>query len=313
MVLYVDVVDVCNLKCPTCVRGTGLLPNSAKAMPLDKFERISVKARREGFTMVGLFNWTEPFLAPNLQKYIAIVKELGMQTGISSNLSLRRIDNLEAVLMRTDILQVSVSGFDQEVYEINHVGGRVDYIVSNLGKISELKKSGRIHTLVNIKFIQFDYNTGELEKLRDLAERLGLGFEVIQGHGHPQRWTIGRADEKLRQQLASYSAARPHEKPGEVCPLLFEHVVVDCAGDIFECCAFGNYDFMKIGQYLDLSPEEILLRRYQHPICNSCNWPRRAATEEEKHLLARSMLNRLSASGSASAPPADDFVIIGRT
>ena len=301
MILYVDIVDVCNLKCPTCVRGTRLLANSPRTMSLDKFERIAIKAQKEGFSTIGFFNWTEPFLAAGLEKYVSIVKTLGLFPVISSNLSLGKIRNLEAVLAETYMLMVSVSGLNQQVYEINHVGGDFDLIMANLEQISLLKRTGRINTRIVLKFIQFDYNVGEREKLRELAERLGLEFEIVTGSGHPS-WAMIHAEEDLLQRLSSYNSSRPHEKPGEVCPMLFDHVAIDCEGDIFECCAYGNFDVMRIGQYLDLSPEETLLRRYQHPVCNSCNWPRRAATEEEKYLLARSVLSRLSTQGDTGLP-----------
>lgn len=277
-------------------------------MPLDKFRRIAKKAKGEGFTAIDFFNWIEPFLVVNLEEYIAIANDLGMSARLSSNLSLKRIDNLEQVLRRTELLMVSVSGLDQEVYEVNHVGGEFTLILGNLERISELKRSGRIQTSVVLRFIKFDYNADQEEKLKALSERLGLAFEVIDGSGHPLRRPVTFVEEDLRRRLASYGAARPHEKPGEICPMLFQNVCVDCEGDVFECCVVGNFDVMKIGPYLDLSPEEILLRRYQHPICNSCNWPRRQATEEEKNQLARAVLHRLSPSAKFHKP--NEFAII---
>src|SRR5579871_4381328 len=293
MVLLIDVVDVCNLKCPTCVRGTRLMPNSPRKMPLDQFRRIATKAKKEGFTSIDFINWTEPFLVTDLEEYIAIANELGMSSSLSTNLSLKKINNLEKVLQRTKMLTVSVSGLDQEVYEINHVGGDVAYILEHLNRISELKAAGRIQTHVVLRLIKFDYNANQEEKLRALAERLGLAFEAIVGSGHPLKWPLTFVEEDLRRRLTSYGAERPHEKPGEICPMLFQHVCVDSDGDVFECCVVGNFEVMKIGRYLDLTPEEILLRRYQHPICNSCSWPRRPVTEEEKQKLAQAVVHRL--------------------
>ena len=75
VIAYVDVIDVCNLKCPTCFRGVGVIPNAPKKMPLSKFDDIVAKLKNEGFKWIGIFNWTEPFLNRNLQDYVAIVKD----------------------------------------------------------------------------------------------------------------------------------------------------------------------------------------------------------------------------------------------
>jgi hypothetical protein len=159
-----------------------------------------------------------------------------------------------------------------------------------------------------IRFLQFDYNAGEEPKLRDLAARLGLRFEVLVGSGHPLKSPQPANEaEQVRKRLTNYSASRPHEQTGEVCPLIFEHVAVNAAGDVYECCAYGNYDVMKIGAYLDLPREEILMRRYTHPICNSCSWPRRAATTEELFRLHQAMDHRIGrgvpASGTRQSRP----------
>src|SRR3977135_2527774 len=62
MYLYVDVIDACHLKCPTCVRGVRAFPNTATKMSLEMFDAIVRKAKDDGAYGVGLFSWTEPFL-----------------------------------------------------------------------------------------------------------------------------------------------------------------------------------------------------------------------------------------------------------
>src|SRR5437773_1426217 len=96
---HIDTIDVCNLKCPTCIRGVRNLQNSGRKMPLDMFEQIIAKLKDEGLRRVDLFNWTEPFLNRTLHEYVAAVRGLGLGCGISTTLSLRHIDNLEETLL----------------------------------------------------------------------------------------------------------------------------------------------------------------------------------------------------------------------
>lgn len=294
MLLYVDTIDACNLKCPTCVRGSRALPNTGEKMPLAMFRLIVAKAKDDGDVhQVDLFNWIEPFLNKNLHEYTNVVKDAGLPCGISSALSLPRIHNLEETLVNTNTLTVSVSGLDQEIYEVNHVGGNIDYVKNHLETISRLLRTGAIKTLVNLRFLKFDYNSDQEKKLLDYASNLGLSFEVLLASGHPIKWALDdQAGEPVRDRLAHFSAERPHEGHGHVCPLIFEHVAINHAGDVYLCCAYGNFEFLRIGPYLELSKEEILLRRYTHPMCNSCAWDRRPATLQEQETLKRSFANR---------------------
>lgn len=73
MLLYVDIIDACHLKCPTCARGVRAFPNTAKKMSLQMFRDIVHKAKDDGAYKVDIFSWIEPFLCRNLYEYIAIV------------------------------------------------------------------------------------------------------------------------------------------------------------------------------------------------------------------------------------------------
>jgi molybdenum cofactor biosynthesis enzyme MoaA len=276
MVLYVDILDACNLKCKTCVRGLRGLANSSRQMPLDKFKFIIEKAVSEGFECVGLFNWTEPFLVPNLHEYVSIVTNFGLQCHCSSNMSLKYISGLEASLSGIQHLTVSVSGFDQEVYEVNHAGGNIEWVKENLQTICNLKRAGRISTQVVLRLIRFDYNQDQEHKLKHYAATIGLDFEVIDGSGHPINGDPKNYMEAAcLDALQRFDSNHSFENKGEVCSLIFETVALDAEGDVFLCCAQPNYNILRIGSYLTLSMNEVLISRFIHPRCSSCGWQRR--------------------------------------
>ena len=55
----IDLLNKCNLQCPTCFRGVGAEKNTPGVLPLDHFREIVDKARREGYPNICLINWTE--------------------------------------------------------------------------------------------------------------------------------------------------------------------------------------------------------------------------------------------------------------
>jgi len=294
-VAYIDTNDVCNLKCPTCIRGLRGMKNSGRQMPLDKFSKIVEKLYREGHRQIGLYSWTEPFLNPNLDKYIEIVKSFNLYCHLSSNFSLRRIPGLEAALRSgPDYLAVSVSGFDQEIYQINHVDGNVAYVKENLRRAAAIKKSGATNARIAVRLLKFPYNHDQEAKLAAFARELGLEFEVAEGRGDPLGQQTILTNEHLEDRMRSYTSERPYEEAGKICPLIFgSGTTINASGTAHLCCAYPDHPALAIGSYLDLPQEEILLRRYNHPVCASCAMPRRDATPADQQALLEAMQYRL--------------------
>lgn len=296
MLLYVDVIDACHLKCPTCVRGVRAFPNTPRKMPLEMFRAIVAKAKADGAYRVSIFSWIEPFLCRNLFDYTEAIHAAGLPCGMSTTLSLRRIPEFERSMRQVDLMTVSISGFDQATYEINHRGGTLAWVKANLEQLAEWKRAGRIRTEITLRLLLFDYNREHEEPLRAYAAQLGLRFEALLAAGHPRNAPQPiDMNARIEGRLRHFSAERPYEQTGKVCPLVFEHVTINAAGDVYQCTAYGNYEALRIGPYLELSREEVLLRRYTHPICNSCSWGRRAATQTEHQLLYQAMAARMGA------------------
>jgi len=296
MILYIDVLDACNLRCRTCVRGLRGLKNSSRRMPLDKFEHIVEKAVSDGFDSVQLFNWTEPFLLDDLHAYTSIVRRYAFPCICSSNLSIEHIRNFQEALASIQVLVVSVSGLDQEVYEVNHAGGSIELVKKNLRVLADLKRDGAIDTRVVLTFIRFDYNRDQEAKLRDYATSLGIEFAITEGSGHPITGDPRQfTEEHALEQVRCFDAGRFVEHRGEVCAQLFDNVALDVDGDVFLCCARPNYDVFRVGPYLELSMNEILITRHSHPICHACGFQRRAATASEKQALREAFDHSLGA------------------
>ncbi len=293
-VCFVDIVDKCNLRCPTCARGTRLLKNSSKSMSIDLFKKVVEKAKSEGYGLIGIYNWTEPFLAKALPEYISVVKGFGLGCEVSSNLSLspsKYFDTVkQSLAVGLDSLIVSVSGYSQSVYEINHVGGKISWVKENVEHISRLKREGIISTRVVLKLIEFDYNIEEEPALREYANSLGLDFEVVDGIGRPNSPVslyVSEAD--IIKRLKSSRHSKAYQGEEEICPLIMDTVSIDCEGNAYICCAYPNYSALQIGRYLEISGDDILLKRYTHPMCISCLYPKRKATASDYKSLVGAM------------------------
>src|SRR5262249_5516410 len=155
---------------------------------------------------------------------------------ISTTLSLRHVDNLEETLLAgLTRMTVSVSGATQETYEINHIGGTLTYVYDNLERVRRIINQHSLQTVVNVRFIQFDYNAGEIEDVRRFAERMGFAFEVIEGVSHPKSLHTRKflAEANLKKLMERGNANQTPEERGEVCALMFDQLVINCIGDTY--------------------------------------------------------------------------------
>lgn len=288
-IAYVDTLDVCHLRCPTCIRGVRGLANTTERMDLGLFRRIVARLREHGFRRLGLFNWTEPFLNPSLEAFVAEAKAQGFWVCASSTLSLPRIANLDATLRAgLDLLIVSMSGADQETYEVNHVGGVLEQVTANLRRVREAIDRHRLRTRVRLRMIAFDYNAAHEDRLCALARGLGFAFERIAGVGNPRPGLhpVPTNEDYVAEALHPPPAPSP-EDLGRACNIMFNEMAIDCRGDVYLCCAMPTYPAFRLGAFLDIPAERLLVAKFTHPNCRSCTMPRRRRTWPEGRRLSR--------------------------
>jgi hypothetical protein len=261
-------------------------------MSVPVFRKIVTKAKKEGYRAVGVFNWTEPFLVRTLPEYLSVLRTLGLICHVATNLSLEPrscLPTIERSLMTgIDYLVVSVSGYSQAVHAVNHVGGRIDWVKDNLGRIAQWRRAGTIRTRIVLRLIKFDYNAHEQAALEDYARSIGVEFEAIDGIGHPRTPVSAYVSEESYLRQLAAASPRPPDLD-RVSPLVMDTLSVDSDGDAYLCCACPNFSSLRIGPYLELPREYILLKRHTHPTCASCHLPRRAATKGERLALATAL------------------------
>ena len=282
VMMYVDVVGNCNLRCPSCPAGNMKAKDGVKPMDTELFTKIIQKGKKEyGVFFVGLFNWTEPLLHPQLPELIRIVKREGLQCGLSSNLNvLRDVD--EILEAEPDDFRISLSGFSQEIYEQTHVRGDIEKVKNNMKILSEAKHRLRNKkTSLYVYFHKYLNNLHEVDPMRRYSRSLGFDwleswayfmplervFDLLGGTLPPEQELF--INSHLALPLGKALAEAKHFK-AEPCSLLDNQLVVDAKGNVNLCCAV--YDTAKngLGSFLDMTPDDLRDAKSQHPTCTHC-------------------------------------------
>lgn len=270
---YIDVGNICNLKCPYCPTGNGKIPVSDKGMmSREAFDCILRKIETHA-KFVSLFNWGEPFLNKNLLYMICALQERGIDTHLDSNLSLRDFSADEAEqIVRSGLFSLfaSIDGISQESYERYRVGGNAQRALENLRRLVEARERLQSATPGLLwAFYLNRFNEHEVERARALAKEIGveIWFKLLSCPEEFQTSYV-KTDPNIFVPPASMRPLHPHQvnrflpefalHPAlpPICRQPFTVGVINWDGEVFPCCVVSGKQF-SLGNLLEQELEEI--------------------------------------------------------
>ncbi len=275
-------------------------------MDWELMERILDKIKSENpNAIIFLYGNSEPALHPKLPECILAIHKRGLHPEISTNLNLlRRLDDLLAA--KPDLMIISLSGFTQEVYVKGHAGGNIERVKENMRTIAEannrISEDRRVDIRVNYH-VYLD-NEHEIAPMREYAQNLGLGFftsmaraismenaiQYCRAHDPKAEpfevykdepnlnWILppsGETYEKTMQRLKiPPTNAREMYKDipeSQICPVgaggMFTFIRHDGQTSLCACTADRR---LKLTDYLDTTPEQMIEQRKDHSFCKQC-------------------------------------------
>lgn len=268
--VFIDITGYCNLRCAMCPQGRAgkLVDRNKGTMSAELFNRVVTFLIERGYidTYINLYNWGDPLLHPHLNQILSICNEKRLKVIISTNLSVpgNRISTLKH--QDVDLLIVSISGFTQETYVRNHVGGDFDRVRKNLEDLANHRD--KIKDLV-VKYLVFNYNKDEIDLAKNFCESNGFKFGAYTGAipsvetffqylDNPDYRRITQdflADEQIRLQ------------PAKFCPQQTSITINHQAG-LETCCVSWNHGYgMSI---FDADIREYLDNKVKNDFCAKC-------------------------------------------
>lgn len=303
--VFLEINSKCSLRCPTCTKGdetgydhlTGFMQPELMEKILDKIQLENPNA------IVFTYGNSEPFLHPHLVECIASIKRRGLNAQLSTNLNfVRRVDELLAA--GPDLIIISLSGFTQPVYERGHVGGNIEKVGINMRAIAAANAAIGHKVKILVNYHVYDYNEHEIAPMKEFATNLGLGFftsyaraismektiQYCRAHdpevtpyevqeGRPDWNTAFPAESKIFDDTMAHLQIPPTDARemyknvpmSEVCPvgagMLFTFIRHD---GLVQMCACTADRRITLGNYLDLTPDQMIEKRTGHAVCKQC-------------------------------------------
>ncbi len=182
--MIVDTTNVCNLNCPHCPTGKGVLGRKKGLMTFDSFKSIIDEIGKFIYTL-DLFNWGEPLLNSEIYKMISYAESNNICTNIHSNFNIKLNTDIAENIIRSGLsyLTVSLDGADQETYSIYRKKGDFSKVLENSKRLISVKK--KLNTQkphMTWQFLVFPHNKHQIRPAAQLANELGFdSFRVLAG------------------------------------------------------------------------------------------------------------------------------------
>jgi len=289
-VLMVEPSALCNLKCPLCPLGAGIMTRPQGNMHLDKLTNF-IDEVGDYVMALTLYNFGEPFINKDMYSMIEYCKKKNIFVRVSSNghFFKKEEDRVRLVKSKLDQLVIALDGASQETFSQYRKQGDFDEVVESLKRIAEIKKElNSKFPYIEIQFIIMGHNEHEVEKMKLLAKEMQVNKLTMKSVLLDEVEHL--SDEEKQQFLpknpkySRYSGnlQKKQEVNSKYCSRAWLSSVVNWDGSVAPCCYdfdckldFGNAfetSFKKVwtGQKYVEFRSQILKDKGVYKICKTC-------------------------------------------
>jgi wyosine [tRNA(Phe)-imidazoG37] synthetase (radical SAM superfamily) len=243
--LDLEVTNCCNLRCPFCIRETGV--GKEGFMDMETYFSIMEEIGGHlGFNgklipaKVGAIklNWRgEPTLHPDLVDMVGMAKAMLIpEVSINTNgTKLTPVLSKKLIEARIDRIIISVDSIDPVLYESQRVGAKLEPVLKNIESLIKLRDTLSYNGRPYVRVQKVDLPEGRLENEEYVDFFLKMGCDSVAINSYKSKALDGQEWE-----------ANP-------CAMPFQRLICTWDGYFYPCCE-GNR-FKPIGNIHDMSIE----------------------------------------------------------
>jgi MoaA/NifB/PqqE/SkfB family radical SAM enzyme len=243
--IRLEASSACQLRCPSCPTTMGLTEAVVGKASLRLADFVTLVDDNPWVGQVELSNYGEAFLNPELLDIFrhAFARNVTLTLANGVNLNHVREDVLEGLVRwQVAAMTCSIDGASQETYARYRVRGNFDHVIAHVRRINAFKKVyGSQRPALLWQFVAFGHNEHEVERARDLAKELGMGFSVKLSWD--PEFSPVKNEDLIRHVTGTGAATRQEylEKSGRaylesICDQLWSAPQVNWDGKLLGCC-----------------------------------------------------------------------------
>ena len=236
----IEPTNHCNLKCPECPSGLGVLTRPLGLLNFADFKSWIDQIKDYGF-YVQLFFQGEPYINKHLPEMIRYAQKNKVYISISTNGHFVNERNVDHILENApDKLIYSVDGLDEESYQKYRVGGTFKQADEGLRLLINRKKQlNKKKPYVEFQFIVMKQNEHQMEDVRKYCKEVGvdkLVFKTMQISSYENAVKFLPSNKKFRRYFIENNSFRIKNKIKNHCFALWRTSVITWDGRVVPCC-----------------------------------------------------------------------------
>ena len=281
--LSVELSSCCNLSCPECVTGAGLLERKASFISYSLAADIASQVRAHVLS-VWLSFQGEPMMHPEFFSIAELFR--GMNPVISTNGHyLDRENCLSLAGSPLKKIIVSYDGVTPDVYGIYRRGGDHSLVTEGIRRLTSAVRERQSGLKVVVQFLIHRHNEHEVRAAAAFADSVGAGFRIksMQLLDPEKAGEWMPSDSRRARYPVSGGGARPAGiTPSAGCLRMWTSAVITADGDVVPCCydknaghSMGNLanstfrEIWQCGEYR-IFRERVMKDRGMTDICSTC-------------------------------------------
>jgi len=238
--LTIEPTNICDLRCPICETGAGILNRQKGSMSLDNFKMIIDKLGKHTNTLF-FYYMGEPFLNKNAYGMISYATQKGIFVSTCTNGHF--VDAKAIIESGIGEVNFQIGGMTQETHETYRVGGDLRKSLDNLvATIEEKRRHPQSRTKIITGLIVMKHNEHEVDDFLKFAQEIGVDdAQVIspcvrtleQGRQFlPQNDKYWLYDRKAFNEGILHPTLIPHNH----CEWLYYSTTIQWNGNVVPCC-----------------------------------------------------------------------------
>jgi radical SAM protein with 4Fe4S-binding SPASM domain len=285
--INVELSSRCNLSCPECVTGAGLLRRKNEFIDYSLAGKIAAELSDRTLS-AWLYFQGEPMLHP---RFFDIVSLFGkMRPVISTNGHFLDEENCRMLAdSGLEKIIVPYDGATPAVYNVYRRGGDHACVSDGIRRLARAIKTRGSKVRIELQFLLHRYNEHEVHEAAAFARSVNAGFRIksMQVLDGDRAGDWMPSDVRRSRYLKYKGTWKPVKSPSRGCFRMWSTAIVTVDGDVVPCCfdkyaghAMGNINdktFSEIwnGEKYKSFRETVIRSRELVDICSQCPQGRR--------------------------------------
>lgn len=278
----IELTNICNLRCPECVTGSGLMRREQGYMSFDLFDKV-IKELGPYLYNMNLYFQGEPMLHP--QFFTILERSRNCRTTVSTNGHFLSPENSEKIVKSgLDHLIVSLDGMDQETYAAYRQNGNFITVIDGIRNVAEAKAKYGSKLKLEIQFLVNKINEHQIPRLKEFANivkaSLRLKSMQILDKSNSSLWLP--VSNRFRRYEVKGGEYVIKSKLPDRCARLWFNPVITWDGKVLPCCFDKNgehimgdlnndsFSYIWDGPKYRIFRKSILSGRHMIDICSNC-------------------------------------------